>query len=138
MEKYTDIPNGLTSNFPKKEKLTDQKVFETLFVEGKSLTVFPLLLRYLTLDSDNSSQFKVAVSAPKKSFKSAVKRNRIKRLIREAYRHNKPVVFNNIEGNFAFLFLYLGKKMPVYPEVDKAMKQLLEDFLKKESHEKNP
>ena len=123
--------------FPKKEKLTNKRVFETLFSEGGSIRRFPLQLRYLKVSPAEDGKIKVAFSAPKRTFKSAVQRNRIKRLVREAYRLNKPMIFNNIEGNFAFLFLYLGKKIPVYSEVEQAMKQLLQDFLKRESHEKN-
>lgn len=123
--------------FPKKEKLTNKKVFEALFSEGASIKKFPLQLRYIKTSPTEEGKIKVAFSAPKRVFKSAVQRNRVKRLVREAYRHNKPMIFNNIEGNFAFLFLYLGKKIPVYSEVEQAMKQLLQDFLKRESHEKN-
>ena len=111
-------------------------LFETLFAEGKSVSHFPLKLIYLNTNFDDDSKIKVGVVAPKKKFKSAVDRNRIKRLLREAYRTNKALIFNNIEGNFAFLFLYLGGKMPSYIEIESAMQQLMEDFLKKESHEK--
>ena len=127
--------SGLT--FPKKEKLKSKKLFETLFVEGKSVHAFPIKLLYLASTFDDGSKIKVGVVAPKKRFKNAVNRNRIKRLLREAYRLNKPLIFNNIEGNFAFLFLYLGEKISSYKEVDMAMKKALEAFLKKESHEKN-
>lgn len=77
------------------------------------------------------AKFKTGVAVPKKNFKSAVKRNRIKRLLRESYRLNKHLVFNNSEGNFAFLILYLGKEMPNYLGVEKEMQIILKKFLKK-------
>ena len=49
---------------------------------------------------------------------------------------NKPLIFNNIEGNSAFIFLYLGKSTPSFNEVDTAMKTLLNAFINKERHEK--
>ncbi|MEC3963919.1 ribonuclease P protein component [Flagellimonas halotolerans] len=128
-------PQGDTS-FSKKEKLTNKKMFEALFTEGKNLREFPLKLVYLNTHVKDEVPVKVAVVAPKRQFKSAVDRNRIKRLLREAYRRNKPLIFNNIEGNYAFIFLYLGKKTPSFNEVDAAMKKLLEAFIKKEFHEK--
>ncbi|WP_318310993.1 ribonuclease P protein component [Flagellimonas crocea] len=126
----------LNYSFPKKEKLTNKKLFEALFTEGKNLQAFPVKLIYLNTDHKDGASIKVAVVAPKKRFKTAVERNRIKRLLREAYRLNKPLIFNNIEGNFAFIFLYLGKKTPSFEEVNVAVKKLLEAFLKKEFNEK--
>ncbi|UII81618.1 ribonuclease P protein component [Flagellimonas sp. CMM7] len=123
--------NPISFTFPKKEKLKNKKLFEQLFTEGKSITAFPVKLLYTKADFDGDIRIKVGVVAPKKKFRSAVKRSKVKRLLREGYRLNKHLVFNNIEGNFAFLFLYLGGKMPNYKEVDKAMKQLLEAFQKK-------
>ncbi|MEC8831414.1 MAG: ribonuclease P protein component [Bacteroidota bacterium] len=122
-------------SFPKKEKLTNKKLFENLFTEGKSLKEFPVKLIYLPANFKDGASIKVAVVAPKKRFKTAVDRNRIKRLLREAYRLNKPLIFNNIEGKFAFIFLYLGKRSPSFNEVDTAMKKLLHAFINKESHE---
>ncbi len=133
----TSAPQGdALFSFPKKEKLKNKKVIEALFTEGKNLKQNPIKLIYLNTDYTDDTKVKVAVVAPKKKFKKAVDRNRVKRLLREAYRLNKPLIFNNIEGNFAFIFLYLGNTMPSFNEVDKAMKLLLEAFLKKEFHEK--
>ena len=128
-------PQGDIS-FPKKEKLTNKKLFEALFTEGKSLHEFPVKLIYLPSNFSDGARVKVAVVAPKRKFKTAVDRNRIKRLMREAYRLNKPLIFNNIERNFAFIFLYLGKKAPSFDEVEIAMKKLLDAFVNKDSHEK--
>ncbi|MDT0606293.1 ribonuclease P protein component [Croceitalea rosinachiae] len=122
--------------FPKKEKLKSKKLIEQLFAEGKQLNHFPLKLLFLPTSFSDNSKVKTMVIAPKKSFKSAVKRNRVKRLLREAYRLNKHMVFNNIEGNYAFAILYLGKEMPSYRLVDEKMKALLDKFTKKISYEK--
>jgi ribonuclease P protein component len=70
-----------------------------------------------------------------KVFKKAVDRNRIKRLMRECYRLNKSVVFNNLEGRFAFLFLYLGKDMPTFIEIDAAMKAILRKLIARKTDE---
>ncbi|MEM8937904.1 MAG: ribonuclease P protein component [Bacteroidota bacterium] len=123
--------------FPKKEKLKGKKSFDILFSEGKTLKAYPIQLRYLPMDFKDHTRIKVAVVAPKRKFKKAFQRNRVKRLLREAYRRNKSHVFNNIEGNFALLFLYLGNTIPPYAEVETAIQQLLQDFVKKQLHEKN-
>ncbi len=83
------------------------------------------------MDEPLEVRFKTGVAVPKKNFKSAVKRNRIKRLLRETYRLNKHLVFNNSEGNFTFLILYLGKDMPTYKQVEKGMLAILQKFLNK-------
>ena len=116
--------------FPKEEKLKSKKLIEVLFKEGKTLTSFPYKLIYLKPEVPFDAKFKTSMAVPKKNFKSAVKRNRIKRLLRETYRLNKHLVFNNSEGNFAFLILYLGKEMPTYPEVEEGMQKILQKFLK--------
>ncbi|GLU43255.1 ribonuclease P protein component [Allomuricauda sp. NBRC 101325] len=134
-ENILKSPQGDNFAFPKKEKLKNKKVIEALFTEGKNIKQNPIKLIYLNTNFSDDSKIKVAVVAPKKKFKKAVDRNRVKRLLREAYRLNKPLIFNNIEGNFAFIFLYLGNTAPSFNEVDKAMKLLLEAFLKKEFHE---
>lgn len=122
-------------SFPKKEKLKNKQLFEKLFSEGKSVSSYPIKLVYLKTELPFDVSIQAGVSVPKKNFKSAVKRNRIKRLIRESYRLNKALVFNNSEGTFAFLFLYLGKDIPQYNQVETHMKLVLEKFNKKINHE---
>ena len=112
--------------FKTNERLKSKVLFEKLFNEGASITVFPIKLHYLKTDAFSEVPIKVAVSAPKRRFRKAGDRNRLKRLLREAYRLNKPLIFNNIEGNYAFLILYLGRKMPSYDILDDALKEVLE------------
>ncbi|MDL5510303.1 ribonuclease P protein component [Arenibacter sp. M-2] len=119
----------MSFSFPKKEKLKSKKLIEQLFAEGIGITNYPIKLVYLKTSFEDNSKCKVGVTASKRNFKSAVKRNRIKRLMRESYRLNKHLIFNNIEGNFAFMFLYLGKEMPKQSKITAAMIPLMQKFV---------
>lgn len=122
-------------SFPKKEKLKSQKLIEQLFAEGKSVKVRNVKLLFLETELAQGVPFQVGVTVPKKNFKSAVKRNHIKRLFRESYRLNKPALFNNSKGNFAFLFLYLGKEMPNHHVIEHNVQAILQKFLKETNDE---
>ena len=120
--------------FPRKEKLKSKKQIDALFAQGLSLNTYPLKLLYLEVDFPDGATTKTMFVVPKRNIRSAVKRNRIKRLLREAYRLNRGHTFNNIEGNFALAILYLGKEMPDYALIEKKMIGLLDKFLKKKPH----
>ncbi len=113
--------------FPKKEKLKSKKLIKQLFVDGKSLSQYPIKLIYLK-STGQKAFIQAGVAVPKKNFKSAVKRNHIKRLLRESYRLNKSLVNNNTEDTFAFLFLYLGKETLPFDAIQHKMKLLLRKF----------
>lgn len=119
----------MSFSFPKKEKLKSKKLIEQLFAEGIGVTNYPIKLVYLKTRFEDDSKCKVGVTASKRNFKSAVKRNRIKRMMRESYRLNKHLIFNNIEGNFAFMFLYLGKEMPSQSKITDTMIPLMRKFV---------
>lgn len=123
--------------FNKKERLKSQKLIEKLFDEGKSITVFPLRMLYLKTDHDDESTIKTSVSVSKRNFKKAVQRNRIKRLLREAYRLNKPEYFNNITTSYALMILYIGKDATDFDSINAKLKLLLSSFLEKISKDKN-
>lgn len=121
------MPLQVDNTYPKKEKLKSKKRITHLFAKGKTLTVFPIKLIYLK-SADQEAFIQAGVAVPKKNFKSAVKRNHLKRLLRESYRLNKALVFNNTEDTFAFLFLYIGKETLAFDEVRHKMKLLLRKF----------
>jgi len=122
-------------SFQKKEKLKSRKIIEQLFAEGSSIKAKNVKLLFLKTELSDNVPFRVGVTVPKKNFKSAVKRNRIKRLMRECYRLNKPELFNNSKGNFAFLFLYLGKEMPDSHAIESNVQAILQKFLKETNDE---
>ena len=82
----------MSFSYPKKEKLKSQKRIEQLFSEGKSVNAYPLRMVYLKSDFNGNTTFKTGVTVSKRNFKKAVDRNRIKRLLREAYRLNKVIL----------------------------------------------
>ncbi len=127
----------MSFRFPKREKLKSKKIIEQVFREGRSITRYPLRLIYLETPLPRDTPIQAGVTVSRRAFKKAVSRNRIKRLMRESYRLNKGLVFNNIEGNFAFLFLYLGKEMPTFKALDKGMQTLLQQFNARKNDEEN-
>ena len=118
-------------NYSKKDKLKSKKLIEQLFTEGKAVTAYPLRIVYLKTELEDGSQLKTGVSVSKRLHKTAVSRNKIKRLLREVYRLNKPLYFNNSSVSYAFMILYLSKDGTTFDKLDQSIKSLFKKFLVK-------
>ncbi len=102
--------------FKKEEKLKSRKTIEQLFKEGKSFSNFPFrVIWQFTEVSGDPLQTGFAVSS--KHFKKAVDRNRIKRLMREAYRLQKNDLQDHLkqqQKQLAVFIIYVGNEIPEY------------------------
>lgn len=121
----------LRNSFSKNDRLKNKRHIDLLFSEGQSIMVYPLRLIYIPIPYSTKKELKVGVSVSKRLFKKAVDRNRLKRLMRECYRLNKPEFFNSISGSYAFMILYLGKESFEFAALNTKMNKLLEKFISK-------
>ena len=116
-----------------KERIKSKKQLEMLFGNGRSrsMAAFPVRLVYMTHDNDGTAPEKMMmVSVSKRHFKHAVKRNRAKRQIREAYRLNKNILApasERLEGKTLSMgFIWLSDELMPTERVEKSVINLLE------------
>ena len=93
-------------SFSKKERLKNKVEIESLFSEGNRFFEYPFNVIW-KVDSNSDSTLKMAVSVPKKKIPNATDRNKIKRLVREAFRKNKTIIQQPLEAKDVKLHLML-------------------------------
>lgn len=117
--------------FGKAERLNSKAVIERLFAGGnKSFPAFPLRVVYMQMESVSGDvpSASILISVPKKRFKHAVDRNRIKRQIREAYRRNKHLLLDELASRnkrMALAFIWLDNTPHPSAEVEAKVRRLL-------------
>ncbi len=118
----------------KEERACGKKLTEELFcgADSRSLAAFPLRVVYLVQPFSADEQQAIAavqmmISVPKRRFKHAIDRNRVKRQVREAYRKNKHLLYNKLpEGRKITLgFLWLDAKHHTSAVVEDKVQNLL-------------
>ena len=116
----------------KSERLCSKKLNARLFGGGnKSFPAFPLRVVYMPLaPEENTADASILISVPKKRFKHAVKRNQVKRQVREAYRHNKHILLDALKAqetptSMILAFIWLDNKIHSTEEVAYKVKKLL-------------
>ncbi|WP_298297051.1 ribonuclease P protein component [Hydrotalea sp.] len=118
-----------TFSYARQEKLKSRKQIEALFASGRQLYTYPFKILYQTTPQNrHPALLQAGVTVSSRHFKKAVQRNRIKRLIREAYRNNKVELQQLIVGKPIGLYLfiiYVGKEMPDGNKLSVGLQKLL-------------
>ncbi len=119
--------------YGKKEKLKSRKLLDQVFREGRSFTVFPLKVFYARPAAVQDFAVKLGVGSSGRFFRKAVHRNRIKRVLREAYRYHKQPLHNHLEASgqqVVVFLLYIDKVLPEQGVLQQKMPQVIQKLIR--------
>lgn len=122
--------------FPKAEKLCSKRIIEAIYDRGNKVKLYPFILNYLEVEGETTIAFpiQIATAVPKRKVKLAVKRNRLKRQIREAYRLNKQALIQKVQNQdlkLALFLVYIGNEKESYNFIEKKLILLLDSLIRK-------
>lgn len=120
--------------YGKDQRLKSVIVLDRAFTEGKKIKSFPILARYTDTSFESNHPFQVATTVSKRRFKKAVSRNRIKRLMREAWRlekHRLEEVWSEGESQRALVLIYVGKEIPSFEDCSHNIRKIIDVLLEK-------
>ena len=117
----------MNQSFGKAYKLCSKKLIDEVFESGETIKSYPLLVKYKMVDLKSSSPFQMVISAPKRTFRNAHERNRIKRLCKEAIRKNKGILESKLKAldlNMAICLIYSAKEELTLDLLDRKTQKL--------------
>lgn len=117
--------------FSKDEKVKSKKEISRIFEDGIFFYSEYITIGFVKSLDKKQKKHKLAISVPKKVFKLAVHRNKVKRLIREAFRLNKHILYENDKKNQFFyniILIYRNKKILKFEYIQKDVIKLLENL----------
>lgn len=119
------MPEDGSFKLRKEDRLCSQKAIDRLFSRSgsRAMAAYPLRMVYMPASAEQGcQQSKMLVSVPKRCFKRAVKRNRVKRQVREAYRKNKSL----LAESHILAFIWLDNKLWSTNSVERKVVSLLQ------------
>ena len=123
----------MNQSFGKEYKLCRRKLIDGVFKTGKVIKQYPFVVHFLEVDEKLEAPFQVTISAPKRNFRKAHDRNRIKRLMRETIRFNKMILENKIsksQKNIIMFMVYTSKEEIPFTTLMKKNELLFEQIIK--------
>lgn len=121
-------------SFKKEERLCSQVTIEQLYADGHRLMAFPFSVQWMLIKRPASGAQRtdipcqVLIVAPKRKFKHAVDRNRVKRLTRECFRLRKDLLYNFLDEhniNIVFSMVYVHNEILTFEQLGHKMDKLL-------------
>jgi ribonuclease P protein component len=122
-------------------KLCSQKTIAQLFKEGGSVRHYPFMVQFMDSETGTGKPFQLVFSAPKRTFRRAHDRNRIKRLMREAFRKKKLILEEALSADnkqLALFVIYTAKEEIPHDVLLKKAQTLLEKLTQEIQNEKDP
>ncbi len=124
----------------KRYSLKGKKLIDSTFNEGIRLKSYPYTAIIKEVEFKDETPFKLVFSAPKRTFRLSTKRSRIKRIMREAFRHNKSNLDDYLRQNnkqLAIFLVYSSKDELDHLTLGKRTHKLIDKIIKTldESHE---
>jgi ribonuclease P protein component len=124
--------------FKKNERLHGKNNIQHLFSHGNSYFIHPLKIYFTEREHHNDVPLKVLFAVSKKTIRRAVRRNLLKRRMREAYRRNKAEIYELLtvkQKQYDLALVYIGKDVESYHVLEKkiiqALKRLIADHQSK-------
>lgn len=114
------------------QKLKSKKLLEQVFAKGNTFLVFPVKVFFLLHANTGNTNLQAGVGTGKRNFKKATQRNRIKRVLREAFRLHKHALEQHLQQNnisMAVFLLFIDKEMPSSKVIDEKMKLIMQKLI---------
>lgn len=123
----------MANTFKKLERLSSKKLIDTVFESGRSFTIQPFNVKWIECGLNTTFPAQIAFAIPKKKFRKAVDRNKLKRRSREAYRKAKQRLYNFlIEQNksIAIVLVYIAKEEFSYAIIEDKINKVIDRLVK--------
>lgn len=126
-------PQQIRQTLSKAERLHGYNAINTLFANGKSFYIHPFKVVFADRKAEEGGfGVRILISVSKKKFKNAVDRNRIKRLIREAWRLNKQPIIDSSSSGYRpvdIALIYTGQQKPEFILIQKKIKAIIKRLI---------
>ncbi|MCF6341841.1 MAG: ribonuclease P protein component [Bacteroidales bacterium] len=110
-----------------------RKQIGRLFKEGDTFYKYPFKVVFMNDSQAETELPKILIAVSKRNFKKAVDRNKLKRLVREAYRKNKAQLLSSCQRNklsLIFGLIYTAKTILPYTEIETKIILILQRLIK--------